>query len=238
MRLAPFTALRASQHHVTAVSCPPADLLSRAVALELAQSKSRSIVGVLRHADVVGAFDGIRPSPASHLVSLIEGGSMIRETEPWLYAYRVSGHGLKATGIIGRLDDALPTGPAPEDPAGERRSAHPARIGATLELTRLVIETWAPMVPKLLLDLNERPLYHFLEKDTGLTHSVWSLRQPMPYVEYLAPLAYRLARTAHAGAHHEPVLACVFGADEWGPGAGAHLRLRSGIIGLERDVDD
>jgi hypothetical protein len=34
------------------------------------------------------------------------------------------------------------------------------------------------------------------------------------------------------------VLACVFGADEWGPGAGAHLRLRSGIIGLERDVDD
>ncbi|MFZ9689231.1 MAG: DUF1015 family protein [Phycisphaerales bacterium] len=238
MRLAPFTALRASQHHVTAVSCPPADLLTAAAVVELANAKARSIVSVLRHPEVVGVVEGTRPSPASHLVSLIEGGSMIRETEPWLYAYRVSGHGLKATGIIGRLDEALPTTAAPEDPVGERVAMHPARIGATLELTRLVIETWAPLVPKLLLDLNERPLYHFLEKDTGLTHSVWSLRQPMPYVEYLAPLAWSLARTAHAGARHEPVLACVFGADEWGPGAGAHLRLRSGIIGLERDVDD
>jgi len=104
MRLAPFTALRASQHHVTAVSCPPADVLAASEATDLARAKVRSIVGVLRHADVVGAVEGIRPSPASHLVSLIEGGSLIRETEPWLYAYRVSGHGLKATGIIGRLD--------------------------------------------------------------------------------------------------------------------------------------
>jgi len=94
------------------------------------------------------------------------------------------------------------------------------------------------MVPKLLLDLNERPLYHFLEKDTGLTHSVWSLRQPMPYVEYLAPISWRLARTAHAGASHDPVLACVFGADEWAIAAAPQLRLRSGIIGLERERTD
>ncbi len=238
MRLVPFTALRASQHHVTAVSCPPVDLLAAHEAIDLARTKTRSIVGVLRHHDVVGTIEGIRPSPASHLVSLIEGGSMIRETEPWLYAYRISGHGLKATGIIGRLDDALPAGIAPEDPAGERHAAHPSRIGATLELTRVVIHTWAPMVPKLLLDLNERPLYHFLEKDTGLTHSVWSLRQPGPYAEYLEAMAWTLARTAHAGARHEPVLACVFGADEWGIGAVPAFRLRSGVIGLERDRDD
>lgn len=238
MRLAPFTALRASQHHVTAVSCPPADVLAASEAIDLARAKPRSIIGVLRHADLVGAVEGIRPSPASHVVSLIEGGSLIRETEPWLYAYRVSGHGLKATGLIGRLDEALPSSPAPEDPTGERHAAHPSRIGATLELTRVVIETWAPIVPKLLLDLNERPLYHFLEKDTGLTHSVWSLRQPMPYVEFLAPISWRLARTAHAGASHDPVLACVFGADEWPIAATPQLRLRSGIIGLERERTD
>lgn len=207
-------------------------------AADLARAKARSIVAVLRHADLLGAVEGIRPSPASHLINMIEGGSMLRETEPWLYAYRVSGHGLKATGIIGRLDEALPPGSAPEDPAGERHAAHPARIGATLELTRVVIETWAPLVPKLLLDLNERPLYHFLEKDTGLTHSVWSLRQPLPYVEYLAPMSWQLARTAHAGAHHEPVLACVFGTDEWAITAAPQLRLRSGIIGLECDRTD
>ena len=238
MRLAPFTALRASQHHVTAVSCPPADVLAASEAADLARAKARSIVSVLRHADVVGTVEGIRPSPASHLVNLIEGGSLLRETEPWLYAYRVSGHGLKATGLIGRLDEALPSGPAPEDPTGERHAAHPSRIGATLELTRVVIESWAPMVPKLLLDLNERPIYHFLEKDTGLTHSVWSLRQPMPYVEYLVPISWRLARTAHAGASHNPVLACVFGADEWAIAAAPQLRLRSGIIGLERERTD
>ncbi len=238
MRLEPFTALRASQHHVTAVSCPPVDVLAASEAIDLARAKARSIVSVLRHADVVGAVEGIRPSPASQLVNLIEGGSLLRETEPWLYAYRVSGHGLKATGLIGRLGEALPPGPAPEDPGDDRHAAHPARIGATLELTRVVIETWVPMVPKLLLDLNERPLYHFLEKDTGLTHSVWSLRQPMPYVEYLAPMSWRLARTAHAGASHDPVLACVFGADEWSIAAAPQLRLRSGIIGLECDRAD
>jgi len=232
MRLAPFTALRASQHHVTAVSCPPADLLAASEAVDLARAKARSIVGVLRHQEVVGTIEGIRPSPASHLVGLIEGGSMIQETEPWLYAYRLSGHGLKATGIIGRLDEAVPAGTAPEDPTGERHASHPAHIGATLELTRLVIGTWAPIVPTLLLDLNERPLYHFLEKDTGLTHSIWSLRQPLPYLKYLAPIPWRLARTAHGGASHEPVLACVFGADEWAIGAAPQLRLRSGVIGL------
>jgi len=238
MRLATFTALRASQHHVTAVSCPPADLLAAGDAIELARARARSIVGVLRHEEVVGAIEGIRPSPASHLVSLIEGGSMLRETEPWLYAYRVSGHGLKATGIIGRLDEPLCEGVGPEDPSGERRAAHPAHIGATLELTRLVIETWAPMVPALLLDVNERPLYHFLEKDTGLTHSIWSLRRPTPYLQYLMPLPWQLARTAHAGANHAPVLACVFGADEWAIGAAPRLRLRSGIIGLECERTD
>jgi hypothetical protein len=238
MRLAPFTALRASQHHVTAVSCPPADVLAASEAADLARAKARSLVSVLRHADVVGAVEGIRPNPASQLVNLIEGGSLLRETEPRLYAYRVSGHGLRATGIIGRLDEALPPGPAPEDPTGERHAAHPARIGATLEFTRVVIETWSPMVPKLLLDLNERPLYHFLEKGTGLTHSVWSLRQPMPYVEYLAPISWRLARTAHAGASHDPVLACVFGADEWAIAEAPQLRLRSGIVGLECDRAD
>ncbi|MBM4111594.1 MAG: hypothetical protein FJ254_09630 [Phycisphaerae bacterium] len=186
----------------------------------------------------MGAVDGIRPSPASHLVSLIDGGSLVRETEPWLFAYRVVGHGLKATGIIGRVDESVPAGPAPEDPLGERHAAQPARIGATLELTRVVIETWSPMVPRLLLDLNERPLYHFLEKDTGLTHSVWSLRQPSKYIEYLAPLSWRVARTAHAGVSHEPILACVFGADEWAVAAAPQLRLRSGIIGLERDRAD
>lgn len=238
MRLVPFPALRASQHHVTAVSCPPVDTIGEDQAAEIARAKSRSLISVLRHEALVGVVEGVRPSPAAHLAGLIEGGSMVRETEPWLYAYRLAAGGSKATGVIGRVLDPLPDGPAPEDPLEVRRSTHPKRIGATLELTRLVIDTWAPLIPRLLLDLNERPLYHFVEKETGVTHSVWSLRRPAPYCEYLEHRAWRIARTAHAGVGHDPVVACVFGADEWDAGGAPSLRMRAGLIGMEREVDD
>ncbi len=234
MRLAPFQALRANQHHVTAVSCPPAGLLTPEEATERVRLKARSLMAVLRHSELSGTIDDLCPTPREQLARMIESGAMQAHDATTLHAYRVAGHGHRAIGIVGALDDFTRVSvrhiPALRHAHGVETAA---RVGATMELHRLVIDSWHGLTPRLLLDLNERPHHHFVEKETGLTHSVWALRDPEPYIEYLQDRDGSLLADAASLDRATPILAFVVGADEWPAEADLPLRLRSGLLGLE-----
>ncbi|GHU26512.1 hypothetical protein AGMMS50256_03920 [Betaproteobacteria bacterium] len=181
----PFAALRPRPEHAAAVAAPPYDVLSSDEARARAAGKPYSFLHISKaEIDLPPEIDHYAPEvyarSAENLKKLIDGGILLRETQPCYYAYRLVMGTHTQTGLIASASvDAYDasrirkhefTRPDKEDDRVRQIEALSAQTGPVLlahpdsdEAERLVA---AATAGKPIADLTA---------DDGIRHTVWRI---------------------------------------------------------------
>ena len=196
----------------------PYDVVSTAEARALAEGNPTSFLHVLR--PEIALLPGTNPYDDSvydqaraNLQRLLDEGTLVRDAKPRMFLYRQVMSHRQQVGLVccchikdyleNRIKKHEKTRPDKEDDRTRHVLATNANAGPVF-LTYPDQEAIDKLVD---LDMNDRPLYHF-NSDDGVTHSVWPVRDPSPYIEafgqmpavYVADGHHRSASAARAGA--------------------------------------
>ncbi len=189
----PFAALRPPAHRASEVSCPPYDVVDRDEAIAAAQGRECSFMRVVRP-DI--DFPGSPPPTDAQLAerartnldALVAAGALVPDPQPNFYVYRMARAGRRVAGLVCCVDvDDYRSGAIRKHehtrPDKESdRVRHIVATGAHAEPVMLAVPGVDELARQLLRDMNDRPLLHFAARD-GVTHSLWSVHDPAPYIE-------------------------------------------------------
>ncbi|MCH8004925.1 MAG: DUF1015 domain-containing protein [Planctomycetes bacterium] len=217
VRLRPFAAIRPRPNVATRVVCPPYDVVTAEEARRLAAGNAESFLHVIRaEIDLINDIDpydtAVYEKARENFNRLLNEGILLREATPKMYLYRLVMDGGSQTGLVCccHIDDYAnnvirrheKTRPDKEDDRTRLMQAVGAQTGAVF----LTFRDRPEIDPIVQQDLNARPLYHFDAPD-GVTHTVWTARDPDRYCEifaateavYVADGHHRAASALRAG---------------------------------------
>lgn len=202
MRLHPFRALRPDPVLADKVAAVPYDVVNRDEAVRLAQDNPHSFLHVGRSdIDLPPETDPhderIYAGARAALEHFLADGTLLRETEPSLYVYRLEMDGRTQTGLVGcvHIDDyernVIRKHEKTRRDKEDDRTRHVLTLKANAEPVFLTYRG-TPDVSRLLeRTVSEKPLYDFTAPD-GVRHTVWRIRDTRPVSEAfgIVPVAY------------------------------------------------
>ncbi len=220
IRIKPFEAIRPPAPLSSRVSCPPYDVMSTAEAASLAEGNPHSFLHVIRpEIDLPSGTDPhdnqVYSAADDALRRLLEDGALRREDAPGIYLYRQVRNGKPQTGVVccchvedyrnGIIKKHETTRPDKEDD----RTRHVLTLDAQTGPVFLTCHDHASLAERMAMDSSHRPDVHFVSDD-GVTHTIWSVQDPQPYLEmignmdalYVADGHHRTASALRAAETH------------------------------------
>ncbi len=218
LRIKPFAAVRPPENLASRVASVPYDVVNAEEARALAEGNPHSFLHIVRPeidlpAGTSPYDDAVYAKARENLNQFLSHGTLIREDQPRLYLYRQVRNGQAQTGVVCccHIDDYAnnvilkheKTRPDKEDD----RTRHVQTLNANTGPVFLTYRDQPSLAALIEADLNQRPLHHFVSPD-DITHTVWTVADPQPYIDAFAelPVAYvadghhRSASAARAGA--------------------------------------
>ncbi|MFZ9692165.1 MAG: DUF1015 domain-containing protein [Phycisphaerales bacterium] len=212
IRIHPFAALRPPGSLAADVASEPYDVISTDEARDRAAGKAHSFLHVVRsEIDLAPEVDCHDPEvyrvADRNLQSMIEEGTLVRESKPTVYLYRQVMGGKAQLGLVCCVEVA-------QYRTGDIRKHEKTRPDKEDDRTRHLLATSCHAEPVFLCfrdreiagatiaarmqgDTATRPIFHFTAAD-GVTHTGWRVEDPSPYVA-----AFRdLDRIYIADGHH------------------------------------
>ncbi|MGA0172862.1 MAG: DUF1015 domain-containing protein [Phycisphaerales bacterium] len=212
IRIHPFAALRPPGSLAADVASEPYDVISTDEARDRAAGKAHSFLHVVRsEIDLAPEVDCHDPEvyrvADRNLQSMIEEGTLVRESKPTVYLYRQVMGGKAQLGLVCCVEVA-------QYRTGDIRKHEKTRPDKEDDRTRHLLATSCHAEPVFLCfrdreiagatiaarmqgDTATRPIFHFTAAD-GVTHTGWKVEDPSPYVA-----AFRdLDRIYIADGHH------------------------------------
>lgn len=218
MKIHPFAAVRPNARDAALVASVPYDVVDVAEAKALAAGNPKSFLHVSRpEIDLPDGTDGASPAAYAQakraLDGLLEDGTLVRDAEPKLYAYRQTMGAHSQTGIVATFDteDYL---------AGVLKQHEKTRKDKEDDRTRHIETLQAHTGPAFLtyrddkaIDLivadacRNAPLYDFVAPD-GIGHTVWEIAPGSACVaDELQELFARIPVAYIADGHHRSAAA-------------------------------
>jgi uncharacterized protein (DUF1015 family) len=196
IRIHPFAALRPPGSLAADVASDPYDVISTEEARERAAGKAHSFLHVVRsEIDLAPEVDCHDPEvyrvADRNLQSMIEEGTLVRESKPTVYLYRQVMGGKAQLGLVCCVEVA-------QYRTGDIRKHEKTRPDKEDDRTRHLLATSCHAEPVFLCfrdheiagatiaarmqgDTATRPIFHFTAAD-GVTHTGWKVEDPSPYV--------------------------------------------------------
>jgi uncharacterized protein (DUF1015 family) len=218
LRIAPFAALRPLPNQAARVASVPYDVVNSAEARRLAEGNPLSFLHVVKpEIDLPEGTnlydDAVYAKAAENLQRLIDSGTLIREKAPALYLYRQVMKHRPQVGLVAcchiddYANDIIKKHEKTRREKEDDRTRHVKIVNANTGPVFLTYRDRVEIDRLVEKDMNARPVYHFDAPD-GVTHTVWIVSDPRPYVEafrevhcaYVADGHHRSASAARAGA--------------------------------------
>lgn len=124
----------------------------------------------------------------ANLDALVSAGALVPDKVAQFYVYRMARAGRRVAGLVCCVDVADYRSGAIRRHEHTRpdkesdRVRHIMAVGAHAEPVLLAVPRVSELPRQMLRDMNDRPLLHFAARD-GVTHSLWAVHDPAPYVE-------------------------------------------------------
>jgi uncharacterized protein (DUF1015 family) len=218
LRIRPFAALRPQPTHAARVTCPPYDVVTVDEARAVAVGNPVSFMPVIRpEIDLPASTDphddAVYARARENLDRLRAERVLVRDDAARVYLYRQVMQHRRQIGLVCccHIDDyATNVIRKHEHTRREKEDDRTRHVLATNANTGPVFLTYrddATLDLQIARDTNNRPFCHFDAPD-GVTHTVWDVADPRPYVDAFAalPCAYvadghhRTASAVRAGA--------------------------------------
>ena len=222
LRLRPFAALRPQPEVADKVACVPYDVVNTEEARALAAGNPLCFLHVSRAeidlpADVDPHDDRVYSGAKQAFQRLIEGKTLLRESEPALYAYRqqaeLMGRRVSQIGVVGccHIDDynsgLIKKHEVTRKDKEDDRTRHTLAINANAGPVFLAYQPQAELTALTKAATANAPLYDFVAAD-GVQHTIWRIADAGPVVSafarvgcaYVADGHHRSASAARAGA--------------------------------------
>ncbi|HWB20740.1 MAG TPA: DUF1015 family protein [Phycisphaerales bacterium] len=218
LRINPFAALRPQSNRASQVACVPYDVINTEEARQLAEGLPDSFLHVIRsEIDLpqdTNPYDAkVYERAKRNLDDLVNRRVLNREEKPTIYLYRQVMNHREQLGVVAcchiddYLTDIIKKHEKTRKDKEDDRTRHVLTLKANAEPVFLAYRDQRDIDKLAARDTNDRPLFHFVAKD-GVTHTLWTVRDPAPYIKEFAklPAAYiadghhRSASAARAGA--------------------------------------
>ncbi len=217
VRIRPFASIRPLPNKAAEVASVPYDVVTTDEARRLSEGNPHSFLHVVRSEidlpDATGPHDpAVYARAKANLDRLLADGILVREDEPKMYLYRQVMNHRSQIGLVCccHLDDYANdvikkherTRPDKEDD----RTRHILTVGAQTGPVLMAYRAGPQTESLVEHEVNARPLFHFNAPD-GVTHSVWTVEDPQPFIEsldgidvYIADGHHRVASAARVAA--------------------------------------
>lgn len=221
LRIAPFESLLPDPHRVTKVASPPYDVINTEEARELAKGNPDSFLHVARpEIDLPASTnpydDSVYAKGRENLDDFLKRNVLHRASTRTVYLYRQVREHVAQIGVTccchidDYSNDVILKHEKTRVDKEDDRTRHVLELNAHAEPVFLTYRDQADINALVERDTNERPLFHFNAQD-GVTHTVWVVRDPQPYVDafknvpvaYVADGHHRSASAARAGAERK-----------------------------------
>ncbi len=212
IRIHPFAALRPPGSLAADVASDPYDVISTEEARERAAGKAHSFLHVVRsEIDLAPEVDCHDPEvyrvADRNLQSMIEEGTLVRESRPTVYLYRQVMGGKAQLGLVccvevaqyrtGDIRKHEKTRPDKEDDRTRHLLATSCHAEPVFLCFRDRAIAGSTIAARMQADTATRPVFHFTAAD-GVTHTGWKVEDPAPYVAAFG----ELDRIYIADGHH------------------------------------
>ncbi|MGA1516666.1 MAG: DUF1015 domain-containing protein [Phycisphaerales bacterium] len=212
IRIHPFAALRPPGSLAADVASDPYDVISTEEARERAAGKAHSFLHVVRsEIDLAPEVDCHDPEvyrvADRNLQSMIEEGTLVRESKPTVYLYRQVMGGKAQLGLVccvevaqyrtGDIRKHEKTRPDKEDDRTRHLLATSCHAEPVFLCFRDRAIAGSTIAARMQADTATRPVFHFTAAD-GVTHTGWKVEDPSPYVAAFG----ELDRIYIADGHH------------------------------------
>ncbi len=217
MRIKAFPAVHPLPGRAAQVASVPYDVINADEARELAAGLPQSFLHVIRAeidlpADVDHYDDRVYAAARANLDRFLADGTLVRDERPGLFLYRQVMNHRAQVGLVccchidDYVNDVIKKHEKTRKDKEDDRTRHVLELNAHAEPVFLAYRDAAEIDRLAGADMNDRPLFHFIAKD-GVTHTVWTVEDPTPYVEafanvscaYIADGHHRSASAARAG---------------------------------------
>ena len=218
VRVAPFPAVRPHPSYAARIASVPYDVVNTEEARALAQDNPLSFLHVVRPeidlpADTSPYDDAVYAKGLENLEQLLADGNLVADGEPRIFLYRQVMNHVSQVGIVCRchiedyLENRIRKHELTRQDKEDDRTRHVQTLAANTGPVFLTYRDDTTLESLIAHDCNARPLYHFDAPD-GVTHTVWPVSDPQPYVDafaaldavYVADGHHRSASAARAGA--------------------------------------
>lgn len=226
--LRPFRAVGPSAEAASRVASPPYDVLTRAEAHALAADRPESFLRVTRAeidlpADMDPHADAVYARARDNFARLLERGTLVRDAEPALYAYRLRRGTHAQLGVFGTFAvSELRSGVIKPHERTRRdkeddRTRHIETLGAQTGPVFLAYRATAAVDAVLAAATAAAPpLYDFAAED-GVTHTLWRL-DPDASATLVRAFEHAVPRLYIADGHHRAAAATRVAAERRGAG--------------------
>jgi uncharacterized protein (DUF1015 family) len=202
LRLRPFAALRPRPDVASRVAAPPYDVVNRKEARALCEHNDLSLLHVSRAEvdlpdDVDAHDDRVYATAAARFAQMVDGGVLLREQRPCLYAYRqeavLAGKRVSQLGVVGccHVDDynaeRIKKHEVTRKDKEDDRTRHTLAINANAGPVFLAYKPQAALNALLARAAETTSLYDFTAED-GVRHTVWRIEEAQPFVDAFASL--------------------------------------------------
>lgn len=217
LRINPFTAIRPAPNKAAQVACVPYDVINTAEARELAKDSPISFLHVIRAEidlpeDINPYDDAVYAKARENFQQFLSQGVLTRDSQPRVYLYRQVMNHRPQIGLVccchidDYANDIIKKHEKTRKDKEDDRTRHVLELNAHAEPVFLTYRDQPAIDKQVELDVNDRPLYHFVARD-GVTHTIWEVADAQPYVEafkqvpcaYIADGHHRSASATRAG---------------------------------------
>ncbi len=217
LRINPFTAIRPAPNKAAQVACVPYDVINTAEARELAKDSPISFLHVIRAEidlpeDINPYDDAVYAKARENFQQFLSQGVLTRDSQPRVYLYRQVMNHRPQIGLVccchidDYANDIIKKHEKTRKDKEDDRTRHVLELNAHAEPVFLTYRDHPAIDKQVELDVNDRPLYHFVARD-GVTHTIWEVADAQPYVEafkqvpcaYIADGHHRSASATRAG---------------------------------------
>lgn len=217
LRINPFTAIRPAPNKAAQVACVPYDVINTAEARELAKDSPISFLHVIRAEidlpeDINPYDDAVYAKARENFQRFLSQGILTRDSQPRVYLYRQVMNHRPQIGLVccchidDYANDIIKKHEKTRKDKEDDRTRHVLELNAHAEPVFLTYRDQPAIDKQVELDVNDRPLYHFVARD-GVTHTIWEVADAQPYVEafkqvpcaYIADGHHRSASATRAG---------------------------------------
>lgn len=208
MKIHPFKALRATPESASSLASVPYDVVDTIEARKLAEGNPLSFLRVLRSeidlpANTDPYSDAVYAKAADNLAALVASGHLVRETDPVLYAYRMTMGGRAQVGLLaccsideyekGTIKKHELTRRDKEDDRTKHMVALKAQPGPVLVAYRD-----QGTIEGLLASAVEASPMLTCQSETGVRHEIWTIADTRSIIEAFA----RIPHVYIADGHH------------------------------------